>query len=555
MEFIQKNILETIMALGDNSISFCFEATGELGKNLILFLLNSLGEKNLEDIRNDTLKCSEVQQTLLQSILASQQYTEYGKKYHFKNIQTIEEFRSRHPITTYKDYQLLINNIYETGDYTQLLTEPITLFQETSGTTGAIKLIPRTSSLSQSFLKVSQASESFADFYFLKPNSIFKNYRGLALVNTLPVKKSPTGIPQGTGTSVGLRQYLEKYQLIKKILSFKFSSPPSIFLIDDYESAYYCHLLFGLLDKDLTFIAANFAANVWEAIQILEKKWQQLIKDVQLGYISEELKLEKNIRSELQSLLKANPSRAKELQNEFEQGFNKILPRIWTRLSYIQCITTGSMSLYKENLSFYAGEIPFYSGTYGASEAWIGININPQREPCAYVITPHSAFFEFIPEIEIDAETPSTVTLAELIIGEKYEVVVTTVAGLYRYRLGDVIKCVDYYNQSPVVEFLYRRNSLLNLAGEKVSENVIWMALSEATEKIMIGCKIIDYTTCVKIDFTSRRYVVYIELTNSMEVLSELDSYSDRVEENLTKFNDLYKTLREANLIEKIKIN
>ncbi|WP_409197271.1 GH3 auxin-responsive promoter family protein [Chroococcidiopsis cubana] len=51
----------------------------------------------------------------------------------------------------YKDYQLLINNIYETGDYTQLLTEPITLFQETSGTTGAIKLIPRTSSLSQSF--------------------------------------------------------------------------------------------------------------------------------------------------------------------------------------------------------------------------------------------------------------------------------------------------------------------------------------------------------------------------------------------------------------------
>ncbi|WP_409197269.1 GH3 auxin-responsive promoter family protein [Chroococcidiopsis cubana] len=54
-----------------------------------------MGEKNLEDIRNDTLKCSEVQQTLLQSILASQQYTEYGKKYHFKNIQTIEELSPR----------------------------------------------------------------------------------------------------------------------------------------------------------------------------------------------------------------------------------------------------------------------------------------------------------------------------------------------------------------------------------------------------------------------------------------------------------------------------
>ncbi|NES98948.1 MAG: GH3 auxin-responsive promoter family protein, partial [Desertifilum sp. SIO1I2] len=32
--------------------------------------------------------------------------------------------------------------------------------------------------------------------------------------------------------------------------------------------------------------------------------------------------------------------------------------------------------------------------------------------------------------------------LMSLSVGECYEIVVTTLAGLYRYRLGDVVKCV-----------------------------------------------------------------------------------------------------------------
>lgn len=34
--------------------------------------------------------------------------------------------------------------------------------------------------------------------------------------------------------------------------------------------------------------------------------------------------------------------------------------------------------------------------------------------------------------------------------------VLTTPNGLYRYRLGDVVRVVDFYNQCPIVEFLYR---------------------------------------------------------------------------------------------------
>ena len=37
-----------------------------------------------------------------------------------------------------------------------------------------------------------------------------------------------------------------------------------------------------------------------------------------------------------------------------------------------------------------------------------------------------------------------------------YELVITNAGGFYRYRFGDVVKVVDFYNQCPVIEFQYR---------------------------------------------------------------------------------------------------
>jgi hypothetical protein len=41
-------------------------------------------------------------------------------------------------------------------------------------------------------------------------------------------------------------------------------------------------------------------------------------------------------------------------------------------------------------------------------------------------------------------------------IGELYEVVITNASGLYRYRLGDVVKVCGFHHQAPIVEFMYR---------------------------------------------------------------------------------------------------
>ena len=48
------------------------------------------------------------------------------------------------------------------------------------------------------------------------------------------------------------------------------------------------------------------------------------------------------------------------------------------------------------------------------------------------------------------------ILLFQLRVGGCYEMVLTTMNGLYRYRLGDVIKVVDFYYDTPVYEFSYR---------------------------------------------------------------------------------------------------
>ncbi len=44
----------------------------------------------------------------------------------------------------------------------------------------------------------------------------------------------------------------------------------------------------------------------------------------------------------------------------------------------------------------------------------------------------------------------------ELTVGESYELVLTNMDGLYRFRFGDVIKVVGFYNKSPIVEVQFR---------------------------------------------------------------------------------------------------
>ncbi|MDI9637462.1 GH3 auxin-responsive promoter family protein [Geitlerinema splendidum] len=163
-------------------------------------------------------------------------------------------------------------------------------------------------------------------------------------------------------------------------------------------------------------------------------------------------------------------------------------------------------------------------------------------------------FFEFIPLDRGEVDNPSTVDLMSLSVGERYEIVVTTLAGLYRYRLGDIVQCVGYYNRTPIVEFLYRQGSLLNLYNEKVSEQTIFSALTQAIPCLGENAKLIDYTTQMQFSSQPWCYIIYAEVDSPGEISSHLSQCQNQIECSIREVNKSYQKLREANRIDLPKV-
>jgi len=118
----------------------------------------------------------------------------------------------------------------------------------------------------------------------------------------------------------------------------------------------------------------------------------------------------------------------------------------------------------------------------------------------AYCLVPSAMFFEFLPlSVANHASStekqhlPADATLlpSEVSVGTEYELVVTTLGGLCRYRIGDVVRIVGRHADAPLVEFRYRRGQLLNLRGEKTSEPQLASAVTTA----LGGDSVLEYTT------------------------------------------------------------
>ena len=84
----------------------------------------------------------EVQNELLMNLISISKGTEIGKNYDFKSIRNYRDFSQRVPVSTYEDYQNLIERSRK-GEKNIFWPKPIKWFAKSSGTTNAkSKFIP-----------------------------------------------------------------------------------------------------------------------------------------------------------------------------------------------------------------------------------------------------------------------------------------------------------------------------------------------------------------------------------------------------------------------------
>lgn len=424
------------------------------------------------------------------------------------------------------------------GEKNLLTSDEIEYFSHTSGTTGKQKLIPTTTtsrrvpSKYMGFLISRFAYNEFKDHW---------NYgKGLMLADITTTNYTEGGYPICSATSGGIKA-------IEPILPYLYTSPIEVMKVKDKEAANYLHLLFALKETSLLFINGVFISNIVDLFRTLEKYHEELVKDIRRGSISISLNLSEDLRKKLKEYLYPDSGKAERLKKEFSLGFEGIAKRIWPNLTYIGTVTGANFSIYDEKLNYYTGNLPIYSPVYAASEGTIGIN--PYVKKIEYVIIPDTVFYEFIEEKDFNATNPKTCLVDELKVGGVYEVVLTNYSGLYRYRLGDVVKVVEYYNNTPSIEFLYRKNQALNMVAEKTTEEHLTNAIIKTMEKLKL--KLIDYTTYPDNAISPGRYIFYLEVEgNHMEV----KTLEDELDKQLALSNLAYGRARQCKKLSRLKI-
>ena len=123
------------------------------------------GRKFLKYFDEITNNPKEESSKFLFKLLDDNKNTEYGKKYHFEDIHSIEDYQKMVPVITYDDVDGDIGRM-KLGEKNILTSYNFNHMNLTSGTTGKPKLIPLTDEQTEVFMKYeSQYMQGILDKY------------------------------------------------------------------------------------------------------------------------------------------------------------------------------------------------------------------------------------------------------------------------------------------------------------------------------------------------------------------------------------------------------
>ena len=507
----------------------------KLIQKLIDTIFVHLGKKALKDIEQSSLDPRKANEELLLKILKENKDTEYGKKYGFKDIHSIEEYRQKVPFSNYDTYEPYISRMIKNKEKNLITAYDVIQYAETSGSVGVQKKIPVTTRLMAIYKKYSFCrSKAIADRYYLeKYHKHVPAGWGLNTVET-ETTVAEDGIPRGSVTGSVARKY-------RKLFKLMLTSPDEVHFPIGGMNMNYMKARFALEKPDLIFFLSAFMTNLVDILNYIKKNWKMICDDIENGTINSEVCEEKN-RPIMMKYVKKNPKRAAELRKVFEEGFDKpILKRIWPKFAWVCAIGTGGFVTYAEKFKKYAGdEVAIDYFVYAASEGMFAVatKMNDPR----FALLADSCFFEFLPA-DAEDDDNNTLTIDQLEEGKEYEVIITNQCGFYRYKIKDVVKVLGFFNKCPLITFSYRKGQLVNLAGEKTTE----AHLNESVRQLgkELGIDFNDYALYLDTNRTVSRYVMLLEPDTKMDVSKDKE-YSEKFNEILCKIHPEYEFMQKT---------
>ena len=490
------------------------EASISLGTRLKHWALQAAGRLALKRFQRRLPMARAVNARELRDILDRNVATVFGQTHDFPSLLAAADpmaaFRKRVPLSTYPDLLPYVERIKH-GEELVLTSDPVHMLAGSSGTTSSPKRIPRTRRAQRHHLSlVVLAEQAVIDRDIAGAR---EPRRGINLMS-LAASPAPeaSAVPILAGPNAGMAR-------LQRLIPLLWCAPPAVYAVADSATALYLQALFALKASDALYIETPFAPQITSWFALMEQHHPQLAQDLATGRLASHLVLTPAERTAIEAALTPDPARAVQVAGIFADGLQGSIPRLWPGLRYLRTVTSGSFALSLPRLRWLAGpDLPIHSGCHSSSEGIIGINLKADGST-DYVLAIGTAYFEFIPLAYADARQPPTHDLAALEVGRDYELVITSSAGLYRYRLGDVIRITGWVGEAPTFQFRYRRGTLLNLVGEKTSEAHTARALVASLSRwLQSPDPVKDYTVAGHVGNGCGRYTFYVELDDSVAV-------------------------------------
>ncbi len=388
------------------------------------------------------------------------------------------------PIRTHADLLPWLDRM-EAGEPDVLTRGPVRHLVETSGTTGRPKHLPVT----DPWIASCNLAQRLWMLGLLRDDEPLAGGKALSIISAAEHARSPSGIPIGSNTG---RMFLAQPWWTR----LKTAVPYPVCQIADPELRAYT-LLRHALGKDIRSWTTANPSTILLYSRRLQTWWEDLRADAVDGTLRRgpAAALSPAERSALAQGLRRVPSRL--------LGDDPHPARVWP-LRRINCWTGGSARFFLDKLPEALGaDIPVREVGIHASEGVFAISVD-DGDPVAW-LAGHFLEFRELDAPEHDPRGPVStlwgsepehgIRLAwELETGREYELIVTTEAGLWRYAMGDVVRCTGWLGRVPRLVFVRKAGAFLNATGEKLTEDQVLAAAKRAFPGATAVCAATEWT-------------------------------------------------------------
>ncbi|WBO86660.1 GH3 auxin-responsive promoter family protein [Hymenobacter yonginensis] len=353
----------------------------------------------------------EVQHTVLKELLHTARTTEWGRRYGFADRPTAGEFARRVPVSSYEQLVPDLERVMR-GEADVLWPGRVQWFAKSSGTTNArSKYIPVTrEALHQCHYRAGRDMVALSTLHY--PEAQLLGGKTLSLGGTHtpnPLRPEDPTSRAGDVSAVIMQNLPAWAEYIR-------TPPLELALLDEWE-------------EKIERIARHVQHQDVRALAGVPTWMIVLLRRVtELAGAANITEVWPNLRLFLHGAVAFGP---------YRELFRQLIP--------------GPQMQYLE--------------VYNASEGYLALQDEPDSEDLLLLLN-HGIYYEFLPADQWDAAEPQTVPLEVVELGKSYALIISTNAGLWRYKIGDTVRFTSLRPYR--IRITGRTKHFLNAFGEEV---------------------------------------------------------------------------------------